>query len=289
MPHAHASVIDDRHQHVVKLVSRRADELAQRRHFLALLDLLLQSRVFLSQSGNFCLLAISQNKPSSERRNGGGKSKVIAHECDATLSFDCIGGIDLDNKLSLMTIMPHFGKNGLLTNGLPVPATFFTQAVRINDVSAQQDFSSNRTGSELERCCMMSTDEKLLRLKHLRDQKLGLRLSQSAEIAKISLSAQEQIDLPLAFIEEHFSVPIKRSELAEAIKDELKQFELLINESLRQADTQPEAIFVTGGTAISPVIQNWIHSMFPEIDVVIGNHFGSVTTGLVTHAQRVFT
>ncbi len=200
-----------------------------------------------------------------------------------------IGGIDLDNKLSLMTIMPHFGKNGLLTNGLPVPATFFTQAVRINDVSAQQDFSSNRTGSELERCCMMSTDEKLLRLKQLRDQKLGLRLSQSAEIAKISLSAQEQIDLPLAFIEEHFSVPIKRSELAEAIKDELKQFELLINESLRQADTQPEAIFVTGGTAISPVIQNWIHSMFPEIDVVIGNHFGSVTTGLVTHAQRVFT
>ncbi len=199
-----------------------------------------------------------------------------------------IGGLDLDNKLSLMTLMPHFGKYALLNNGLPVPATFFTQAVRINDVSAQQDFSSNRTGSELDRCCKMSSDTKLLRLKYLREQKLGLRLSQSAEMAKISLSANPEIDLPLEFIEDDFSVAIKRTELADAIKDELKQFAGLINESLTQAQTQPDAIFVTGGTAISPVIQNWINSMFPDVEVVIGNHFGSVTSGLITHAQRIF-
>lgn len=199
-----------------------------------------------------------------------------------------LGGIDLDNKLALMTIMPHFGKNGLLSNGLPVPVTLFSQAVNINDVQAQQDFSSHRTGTELERCCMMSTDKRLERLQLLREQKLGLRLSQSAEIAKISLSANEKIDLPLHFIEDNFSVPISRVELADAIKDELRQFEVLINESLRQAGTQPEAIFVTGGTAISPVIQGWINSIFPDVEVVIGNHFGSVTTGLVTHAGRVF-
>lgn len=208
--------------------------------------------------------------------------------CILSYSGKRLGGIDLDNKLSLMTIMPHFGKNGLLSNGLPVPVTLFSQAVNINDVQAQQDFRSHRTGSELARCCMMSTDKKLERLKQLRDQKLGLRLSQSAEMAKISLSANEKIELPLHFIEDALCVPINRNELADAIKDELSQFEVLINESLRQAGTQPDAVFVTGGTAISPIIQGWINSIFPDIEVVIGNHFGSVTTGLVTHAGRVF-
>jgi hypothetical chaperone protein len=208
--------------------------------------------------------------------------------CILSYSGKRLGGIDLDNKLALMNIMPHFGKNALLTNGLPVPITLFSQAVNINDVRAQQEFSSHRTGNELARFCKTSKDQRLERLKQLRDRKLGLRLNQSAEMAKIHLSANEKIELPLHYIEDDFFVHISRDGLGEAIKDELRQFELLINESLRQAGTQPDTIFVTGGTAISPVIQAWINSIFPNIEVVIGNHFGSVTSGLVTHAQRLF-
>ena len=208
--------------------------------------------------------------------------------CILSYSGKRLGGIDLDNKLALMTIMPHFGKNSSLTNGLPVPITLFSQAVNINDVRAQQEFSSHRTGNELARFCMMTKDKRLERLKQLRDRKLGLRLNQSAERAKIYLSANQSIDLALDYIEDDFFVHICRDELGDAIKDELRQFELLINDSLRQAGTQPDTIFVTGGTAISPVIQAWIHSIFPNVEIVIGNHFGSVTSGLVTHAQRLF-
>jgi hypothetical chaperone protein len=208
--------------------------------------------------------------------------------CILSYSGKRLGGIDLDNKLALMTIMPHFGKHALLNNGLPVPITLFSQAVNINDVMAQQEFSSHRTGNELARFCMMTKDKRLERLKELRERKLGLRLNQSAEMAKIHLSANDNIDLPLHFIEDSLFVPISRDELSAAISDELRQFELLINESLRQAGTRPDTIFVTGGTAISPVIQTWINSIFPDVEVVIGNHFGSVTSGLVTHAQRLF-
>jgi hypothetical chaperone protein len=208
--------------------------------------------------------------------------------CILSYSGKRLGGIDLDNKLALMTLMPHFGKNTLLTNGLPVPNTLFSQAVNINDVRAQQEFSSYRTGNELARFCMISKDKRLERLKQLRERKLGLRLNQSAEMAKIHLSANEKTDVSLDYIENNFFVHINRVELGNAIKDELRQFELLINESLRQAGTQPDTIFVTGGTAISPVIQAWINSIFPDVEVVIGNHFGSVTSGLVTHAQRLF-
>jgi hypothetical chaperone protein len=208
--------------------------------------------------------------------------------CILSYSGKRLGGIDLDNKLALMTMMPHFGKNAMLTSGLPVPNTLFSQAVNINDVRAQQEFNSHRTGNELARYCTLSTDKRLDRLKYLRDRKLGLRLNQSAEMAKIDLSKHEKIALPLHYIEKDFLVAISRVELGEAIKDELRQFELLINESLKQAGTQPDTIFVTGGTAISPIIQAWINSIFPDIKVVIGNHFGSVTTGLVIHAQRLF-
>jgi hypothetical chaperone protein len=199
-----------------------------------------------------------------------------------------VGGIDLDNKLALMTIMPHFGKNAMLNNGLPVPITLFSQAVNINDVKAQQEFNSIRTGNELVRFCSMCQDQRLDRLKQLRERKLGLRLNQSAEMAKIHLSDNDMIDLPLHYIESELSVPISRVALSDAIADELRQFEVLVNECVQLAGTQPDSIFVTGGTAISPVIQAWINSIFPDIEVVIGNHFGSVTSGLVTHAQRLF-
>jgi hypothetical chaperone protein len=199
-----------------------------------------------------------------------------------------VGGIDLDNKLALMTIMPHFGKNAMLNNGLPVPITLFSQAVNINDVRAQQEFSANRTGIELARFSSMCEDKRLERLITLRDRKLGLRLNQSAEMAKIQLSGNVKIDIPLHYIESDLFVPISRVALSDAIADELRQFEVLVNECVQLAGTQPDSIFVTGGTAISPVIQAWINSIFPDVEVVIGNHFGSVTSGLVTHAQRLF-
>ncbi|MFT7315018.1 MAG: putative chaperone protein, partial [Paraglaciecola sp.] len=181
-----------------------------------------------------------------------------------------------------------FGKNAMLTNGLPVPNNLFTQAVKVNDVSAQQEFNSMRTGKELAGYCTITRDPNLQRLKTLRDGKFGLRISRSAELAKILLSQQTAIDLELNYIEEDFSVPIRRSELSDAISNELGKFELLMQEAVKQAGTLPDALYVTGGTAMSPVVQTWIHSVFPDIEIIIGDHFGSVTSGLVTHAQRLF-
>jgi hypothetical chaperone protein len=199
-----------------------------------------------------------------------------------------IGGIDLDNKLALQTFMPHFGKNVVLNNGLPVPNHLFKQAVNVNDVAAQQDFHASRTTTEIKRYLTMTSDPRLLRLKKLRDEKYGLRISRSAEHAKILLSEQNTIDLPLHYIEAKFDISISRQELSEAIADELQKFELLMTEAIKQAGTQPDAIYVTGGTALSPVVQAWINSKFPNTDIVIGDHFGSVTAGLATQAQRLF-
>jgi hypothetical chaperone protein len=199
-----------------------------------------------------------------------------------------IGGIDLDNKLALMALMPHFGKNAMLSNGLPVPNNLFRQAVSMNDVSAQQEFNARRTGIEIDDYCKITTDPRLNRLKTLRDGKFGLRVSRSAEQAKILLSEQTPIALPLHYIENDFNISIGREQLSDAIADELRKFEILMTEAIKQAGAQPDALYVTGGTAMSPVIQQWIHRVFPNMEIIIGDHFGSVTSGLTTHAKHLF-
>nr|WP_297347555.1 molecular chaperone [uncultured Glaciecola sp.] len=199
-----------------------------------------------------------------------------------------IGGIDLDNKLALMSLMPHFGKNAMLSNGLPVPNNLFRQAVSVNDVAAQKDFNLPRTGKELIEYCRITQDVNLRRLKTLRDKKLGLRVSRSAELAKILLSDKTSLDLSLDYIEHNLNIQIHRTEFNDAIADELNKFEHLMKEAITQAGAKPDVLYVTGGTAMSPVIQEWINSIFPHLEIVIGDHFGSVTSGLVTQAERLF-
>ncbi|GAB2680707.1 molecular chaperone [Aliiglaciecola aliphaticivorans] len=199
-----------------------------------------------------------------------------------------IGGIDIDNKLALMGIMPHFGKDIILTNDLPIPPTLFRQAVCVNDVAAQREFNSNRTGVELQRYCFMSLDKRIERLKTLRDNKLGLKLNKSAELTKIALSKDQLAQVNLDYIEDNLQISVSRDQLGDAISGELNQIQSIVNESLQQSGATPDTIFVTGGTAISPVIKQWINTMFPDTEIVIGNHFGSVTTGLITHAKRIF-
>jgi hypothetical chaperone protein len=214
---------------------------------------------------------------------------IDRQECILSHTGKRIGGIDLDNKLALMALMPEFGKNTVLNNGLPVPNHLFKQAVSVNDVAAQQEFNGRLTGKDIEEYCRISPNPKLNRLKTLRDEKYGLRVSRSAEQAKILLSEQESIQLPLHYIEAGLDIPVTRAQLSDAIADELSKFERLMKDAVAQAGATPDVLYVTGGTAMSPVVQQWINSVFPNLDIVIGDHFGSVTSGLTTHAKRVFT
>ncbi|MEM5499078.1 molecular chaperone [Paraglaciecola mesophila] len=214
---------------------------------------------------------------------------IDRQDCILSHTGKRIGGIDLDNKLALMALMPEFGKNTVLNNGLPVPNHLFKQAVSVNDVAAQQEFNGRLTGKDIAEYCRISPNPKLNRLKTLRDGKFGLRVSRSAEKAKILLSDQQDILLPLHYIEAGLDIPLSRAQLSDAIADELSKFERLMKEAITQAGATPDVLYVTGGTAMSPVVQQWINSAFPDLDIVIGDHFGSVTSGLTTHAQRIFT
>jgi len=202
---------------------------------------------------------------------------------------DRVGGSDLDMKLALRKIMPHFGKDSLLKSGLPVPANLFWKAVAVNNVNAQREFLGENTGEEIARYIAQSADKnKLRRLQVLHDGKLSFRLSRSAELAKIYLSDRDLINLPLRYIEEDFVIPISRADLSDAIERELGTFVSLMKEAERQAGAAPDVVYVTGGTAKSPVVEEWIRSNYRDIDLVLGDFYESVTAGLATWAGRIF-
>ena len=204
-------------------------------------------------------------------------------------SGDRIGGTDLDIKLALKNFMPHFGKDSLLENGLTIPSTLFWDAVTVNDVNIQSQFLSPRTQREIASYLNQAVDKnKLQRFQTLQEERLILQLNRSAELAKINLSELTHIELSLDYIEDDFVIPVSRDELRESIERELKVFVSLMKEVEDQAGKKPDLIYVTGGTAKSPVIEDWIRSHYGDIEIVVGDAFGSVVSGLTTWAHRIY-
>ena len=62
----------------------------------------------------------------------------------------------------------------------------------------------------------------------------------------------------------------------------------LMTSAVAEAQCQPEVIFVTGGTAKSPVLSEFLQQQMPGIPLVVGDHFGSVTSGLARWAERIY-
>ena len=69
---------------------------------------------------------------------------------------------------------------------------------------------------------------------------------------------------------------------------QLRQIGQLMTECVVQANCQPDVIFVTGGTAKSPVLNQFLRAQMPNIPLIVGDHFGSVTVGLARWAERIF-
>ena len=61
-----------------------------------------------------------------------------------------------------------------------------------------------------------------------------------------------------------------------------------MTEVTKQSSITPDVIYVTGGTAKSPIIDRLIRKQFKDVDIVSGDMFGSVVKGLTTWAHRIW-
>jgi len=200
-----------------------------------------------------------------------------------------IAGNDFDIQLALQGIMPNLGMNGLLKTGKPMPTAPFFQAVAINNINEQTEFYSAKHRREL---IQLSRDAKetaiIERLISVHDHKLSYQLVNCAEQAKIALSEQNQQTIDLSVIDAGLSTTVNKATLQSANKRTLESIGELMRSAVEQAQSKPDVIFVTGGTAKSPVIHDFIQQQMPNIPVVIGDHFGSVTAGLARWAEKIY-
>ena len=200
-----------------------------------------------------------------------------------------VGGNDLDIALAFKSLMPLLGMGGETEKGIALPILPWWNAVAINDVPAQTDFYSSANGRLLRDLARDARDaEKVALLYKVWQQRLSYRLVRSAEESKIALSESAQIDTRLPFISDTLATAISQDRLEAALNQPLTRILEQVQLALENSSEKPDVIYLTGGSARSPLIKKALAEQLPGIPVAGGDDFGSVTAGLARWAQVVF-
>ncbi|MGL5697774.1 MAG: molecular chaperone [Kluyvera sp.] len=200
-----------------------------------------------------------------------------------------VGGNDLDIALAFKSLMPLLGMGGETEKGIALPILPWWNAVAINDVPAQTDFYSTANGRFLRDLARDARDgEKVALLYKVWQQRLSYRLVRSAEESKIALSAQPRIDTTLPFISDDLAAAISQDGLENALNQPLTRILEQVQLALENSSEKPDVIYLTGGSARSPLIKKALAEQLPGIPIAGGDDFGSVTAGLARWAQVVF-
>lgn len=222
----------------------------------------------------------------------GPKQAVLQDRTGDLLSHsgERVGGNDFDIAFALKGIMPSFGLDSMLKSGKSMPVNSYWQAVAINNINHQTEFYSAANGRFLQQLVHDAEQPGLLRrLLTVQQQKLSYRVVNAAEQSKIALTEQTQQQVDLSDIDDGLTVNLDRDCFAKACKRELSAIAALMTEAIIQANCQPDVVFVTGGTAKSPVLNQFLQQQFNHTPIVIGDHFGSVTAGLTRWARTIYS
>lgn len=200
-----------------------------------------------------------------------------------------VGGNDLDIALAYQQLMPLCGRGSLMSSGLPMPDQLYWQACRINDIQSQTDFYNPKVERELHSLLRdVAEPDKLRRLLTIQQHKLAHQVVRQGEQAKIALSEQEDFTAKLDFIESQLAQPINQRDLSEAVMANLTQMSDLAQQAIKDAGCKPDVIYLTGGSAQSPLLKATLASQIGDIAMVNGDNFGSVTAGLTKWAEKIF-
>jgi hypothetical chaperone protein len=200
-----------------------------------------------------------------------------------------VGGNDLDIALAFKHLMPLLGMGGETEKGIALPILPWWNAVAINDVPAQSEFYSSANGRLLNDLVRdaREADKVALLLKVWRER-LSYRLVRCAEESKIALSDQSIVTAALPFISETLATDISQHGLEAALNQPLARILEQVQLALENAQEKPDVIYLTGGSARSPLIKKALAEQLPGIPIAGGDDFGSVTAGLARWAEVVF-
>ncbi|NOU52434.1 molecular chaperone [Pseudoalteromonas sp. JBTF-M23] len=201
-----------------------------------------------------------------------------------------LGGNDLDIAMAYHNFMPLCGLDSTLKSGLPMPNQLYWQACKINDLHLQSEFYSQANGRNLKAMLRdVSEPNKLARLLKIQQSKLSHQVVRQGELSKISLSSDAEYMAKLDCIEPQLFKDVTHTDLKEAVTDSLKQICELAQDAITSAQTQPDVIYLTGGSAQSPLLKAALNQSLGDIPMLNGDNFGSVTAGLTKWAHQIYS
>ncbi len=201
-----------------------------------------------------------------------------------------VGGNDLDIYLAFERVMPSLGRGSKMLNGIYMPQVQFWNPIASITLLPRPIFYMASNLKVLEQLKSEAENPELIdRLLTVHEQTLGYQIVRHAEETKIAMSNQEKFSSILNLGGQTLETKIDQSQLEAAISNPVAKIVELIRSTLEQASEKPDVIYVTGGSARSPILRSQIEKELPGVPIVSGDFFGSVTAGLARYAQQVFS
>ncbi len=205
-----------------------------------------------------------------------------------------VAGTDFDRRVELAAILPQYGYGayGPSVAGAPareVPSgVYFDLATwhLINTV-----YSPGRVAELRGMRGFYGEPKHYERLMVVVAERLGHELMARAEQAKIDVADGGATTIDLSHTERHLAAALTEQQAVDAIEGDIARIVGAAGEAVRQAGLAPaqiDALYFTGGSTGLRLLANRIATAFPSAQVVRGDRFASVATGLGLHAQRWF-
>ncbi|MEH6577756.1 MAG: molecular chaperone [Amphritea sp.] len=200
-----------------------------------------------------------------------------------------VGGNNLDISIAFQRFMPEFGKETEYKSGVTIPTMTFWDPVATNDVNAQRRFYSYENLEVLKRIRVEAKHpEKIDRLIQVHQKALAHMVVGESEKAKIALSNQSHYTANIDLLSEKIDIPMLSEQMEKSIAEPMRQIKGLIKEILVQGEVAPDVVYITGGSARSPIVRDTVKSVLPNTPIVSGNYLSSVTEGLARWAHLCF-
>lgn len=207
------------------------------------------------------------------------------HRADDILATSGVhlGGTDFDQKLNLEQVMPHLGFRHIGPRGREVPSAVFFDLATWHLINWRYSAKALRETQDLR----TSYSDLALhnRLLTVLNERLGHRIANEVELAKIACSANSQpVGIDLSLIERELGTVLDTVTLHHHLQDPLAKIITCAQECLTRAGVQARqlnAVYLTGGSSALTPFQEALSAAFPATPLIKGDLFGGVASGLV--------
>jgi len=232
-------------------------------------------------TSDFSIIRLS---PASKQRNDR-KNDILAN------TGVHVGGTNLDFRLSLKQVMPHFGyqTQQRARPELALPNGYFLDMAQWHRIAF---LYNGKTVSDLKYLRSVAAEpHKIDRfMKAVHDRAIH-RIASDVEAAKIKISSENEADIVLDYIDAELRIATSRAIFEQSIAVEREKIGKSIAECLKQANvaaSKVDTIFLTGGSTFIPAVESACTAQTPAARIVRGDKFASVGIGLAIDAGLKF-